>query len=296
VHIDHLKATQQPNWGKVERALGLIERAASEGLDVTFDVYPYTAGSRHLHGSLPGWCQSGGTEAMLARLRDADCRQRLRAELDEWAQGQGAGGGFALDFPRIQITAVKTEGNQWAVGRRLDEIADRRGQDPLDATLDLLIEEEAFVSAVLHAMCEEDVRAALAHPLGCIGSDGIAFAPYGALSRGMPHPRSYGTFPRFLGHYCRDEGLLPLEEGVRKCTSLPASRLGLADRGVVRPGAKADLVVFDPEAMIDRATYEDPHQYPDGIRYVIVNGELVVGEGEESKMGTGRILGHNRTL
>lgn len=290
VHIDHLKATQEPNWGKVAGALELIDEAAADGLDVTFDVYPYTAGSRHLHGSLPGWCQSGGTEAMLARLRDPGCRRRLREELDTWAQGQGTGGGFALDFPNIQITAAKTEANQWVVGQRLDEIAERRGQDPLEATLDLLIEEEAFVSAVLHAMCEEDVRTALAHPLGCIGSDGIAFAPYGGLARGMPHPRSYGTFPRFLGHYCRDEGLLSLEEGVRKCTSLPARRLGLDDRGVIRPGAKADLVVFDPETIIDCATYTDPHRYPLGVRHVIVNGQVVLSGEGETQTGAGEVL------
>jgi N-acyl-D-amino-acid deacylase len=134
------------------------------------------------------------------------------------------------------------------------------------------------------------VQTVLRHPLGCVGSDGIAFAPYGNLARGRPHPRSYGTFPRFLGHYCRDLGLLPLEEGVRKCTSLPARRLGLADRGVIRPGAKADLVVFDPATILDRATYTDPHQYPVGVHHVIVNGQIVLSGDGETQTGAGRVL------
>ncbi len=291
LEIDHLKATGKANWGKVKQALELIERAYEDGMEVGFDAYPYAAGSRHLHGSLPDWCQSGGTQAMLQRLRDPDCRRRLREEMGQWAQGHGAGGGFALDFEATQITAVKTERNEWTVGKRLSEIAQERGQEPLEATLDLLLEEEGYVSAVFHTMNEGDVKAVLQHPLGCVGSDGIAFAPYGNLGKGKPHPRSYGTFPRFLGHYCREAGLLPLTEGIRKITSLPASRLRLGDRGVVRPGMKADLVVFDPERIIDRADYADPHQYPEGIAAVIVNGAVTLQGEQHTERGEGRLLG-----
>jgi N-acyl-D-amino-acid deacylase len=274
LQIAHLKCIGRGHWGQAHRVLERLEQAVSDGVDVTYDVYPYTAGSRHLYGSLPDWVLDGGIGPMLERLRQAEVRARLRASREAWAAGEDAGGGFALDFANTMVTSVRTEANAWCVGQRLEQVAERRRQDPLDATLDLLLEEQGEVNCVLWAMDEADVREFLKHPLGCLGTDGLAFAPYGPLSTGAPHPRSYGTYARFLGHYVRDGGLLPLEEAIRKCTSLPASRLKLRDRGTLTEGAWADLVVFDPRHIAERGDYGRPHAYPDGIDCVVVNGRL----------------------
>lgn len=294
VQIDHLKCSGAANWGRMGQALALIEQARDEGLDVAFDVYPYTAGSRHLSGSLPAWMHSGGNDALLERLQDPTCRSRLQAEHTAWAAGEGGEGPFELRPEDILITAVETEANRWAIGLRLDEIADRRHQEPLEATLDLLVEEKGRVNACLFSMSEEDMRLALAHPLACIATDGLAFAPYGSLARGNPHPRCYGTFPRVLGRYVRELGLLTLPEAVRKCTSWPASRLQLADRGLLRPGYWADLVLFNPATIADTATYTDPHSYPVGIELVVVNGEVTVEGDQHTGAGAGRLVGPGR--
>jgi N-acyl-D-amino-acid deacylase len=195
-----------------------------------------------------------------------------------------------LRFEQILVTDVATEANRWAVGLRLDAIAERRGQEPLDATMDLLAEESGHVSVCLFAMNEEDMRLALAHSLGAVATDGLAFAPYGSLGRSKPHPRSYGTYPRVLGRYVRELKLMPLPEAIRKCTGLPASRLALRHRGLVREGYAADLVVFDPETIADRATFDDPHQYPVGISLVVVNGQVTVRNDEHTGAGAGRLL------
>lgn len=290
LQIDHLKTIGRRYWGRASEVLAKVEAAVDRGLDVTFDVYPYTAGSRHLYGSLPDWVVDGGVGPMIDRLREPEVRERLRESLDAWATGQDAAGGFSLDFANTMVTSVRTEANGWCVGKRLAEIAEKRGQNPLDATLDLLIEEAGEASCVLWAMSEEDVREFLKHPLGCIGTDGLAYAPYGPLSKGAPHPRCYGTFARFLGRYVRDEGLLPLPEAIRKCTSLPASRLKLSDRGLLKEGLRADVVVFDPLTVGERGEYGRPHVYPEGIETVIVNGELAVSQGETTEARPGMVL------
>ncbi|NSW55113.1 MAG: D-aminoacylase [Armatimonadetes bacterium] len=290
LQFDHLKASGKRWWGRVADALELLESARSEGLDIAFDVYPYIAGSRHLSGSLPAWMHDGGNEALVKRLADPDCRKRLRAQHDAWLRGEIGHSPFELDFDRIVVTEVLTDGNAWTVGKNLAEVASERGQDAIDATLDLLMEERAQVSVVLFSMTEEDMTRALKHPLGCIGTDGLVFAPYGPLSRGKPHPRSYGTFPRAIGRYARDAGLMPVEEAIRKCTSWPASRLGLRDRGTIREGMKADLVLFDQDTLLDRATFEDPHQYPSGIAQVIVNGQTVIDTDRNLAPGSGEVV------
>jgi N-acyl-D-amino-acid deacylase len=290
LQIDHLKTIGRRHWGRAREVLAKIEAAASDGVDVAFDVYPYTAGSRHLYGSLPDWVVDGGIGPMLQRLKQSAVRERLRESLDAWAKGEDAAGGFSLDAANTMITSVQTEANEWCVGKRLDEIAEARGQDPLDAMLDLLIEEAGETSCVMWAMSEDDVQEFLKHPLGCIGTDGLAYAPYGPLSKGAPHPRCYGTFARFLGHYVRDAGLLPLPEAVRKCTSLPASRLKLADRGLLSESCRADVVVFDPATIAERGEYGSPHAYPDGIETVVVNGQLAVAEGETCAARAGMVL------
>ncbi|MBM3501301.1 MAG: amidohydrolase family protein, partial [Armatimonadetes bacterium] len=242
---------------------------------------------------LPNWVVDGGVGPMVERLRQPEVRARLRESLTAWAEGVDSGGGFSLDFPNTMITSVRTEANAWCVGKRLDEIAERRGQDPLDATLNLLIEEQAEVSCVLWAMSEADVSEFLRHPLGCIATDGLAYAPYGPLSTGAPHPRCYGTYARFLGRYVRDEGLLPLEAAIRKCTSLPASRLRLTDRGRVAEGLRADLVVFDPQTIAERGEFGRPHAYPDGLDLVVVNGHVAARGAQTSPDRAGTIIRHS---
>lgn len=290
LQIDHLKASGRRWWGTVDEALAAIEAARDDGLDVAFDVYPYIAGSRHLSGSLPAWVHDGGNEAVMRRLQDPACRDRLRREHEAWLRDEADDSPFELDLEHIIVTDVAGERNRHAVGKTLVEIARERGQDPLDATLDLLIEERGHVSIVLFSMSEDDMRTCLRHPLGCVGTDGLVFATHGPLSRGKPHPRSYGTFPRVLGRYVREEGLLPLEEAVRKCTALPAARLGLTDRGLLQPGMRADIVVFDPATILDTATFEDPHRHPDGIAWVIVNGVIAVAGDEHRDPGAGEVL------
>lgn len=291
LQIDHLKCSGKASWGNMPRALEYIEQARAEGLDIAFDVYPYIAGSRHLSGSLPAWMHAGGNEALVERLKDPECRVRLREEYQAWLEGRAGDNPFELNFADILVTDVATDENRWAVGQRLDAVAEQRRQDPLDAALDLMAEENGHVSVCLFSMNEADMKLALAHPLGCIATDGLAFAPYGVLSRSQPHPRSYGTFPRLLGHYVRDQKLLPLPEAIRKCTSLPASRLAINDRGLLREGFWADTVVFDPATIADTADYANPHQYPVGISLVIVNGKVTVQADVHTGVGAGQLIG-----
>lgn len=292
LQIDHLKCSGKASWGNMARALEQLEQARAEGLDIAFDVYPYTAGSRHLSGSLPAWMHAGGNEAMVQRLRDPQCRARLREEFTAWREGRAGDNPFELNFPDILVTEVASEANRETVGKRLDAVADQREQDPLEATMDLIAEENGHVSVCLFSMSEEDMKLALAHPLGCVATDGLAYAPYGPLAQAQPHPRSYGTFPRLLGRYVREEKLLSLPEAVRKCTSLPASRLALADRGLLCEGCAADVVVFDPATIADTADYGNPHQYPVGLAWVIVNGQITVDGAHHTGVGAGTILRH----
>ena len=290
LQIDHLKCSGKASWGNMPQALRKLEEARDEGLDIAFDVYPYTAGSRHLSGSLPGWMHAGGNEALVERLRNPECRQRLREDLVASQQGGAVHNPFELPFSDILVTEVASEKNREAIGKRLDAVAALRGQDPLDATLDLIAEENGRVSVCLFSMSEEDMLLALTHPLGCIATDGLAYAPYGELARAKPHPRCYGTFPRLLGRYVREQQLLTLPEAIRKCTSLPASRLALSHRGLLKEGFAADVTVFDPETIIDRADYSDPHQYPLGIKLVIVNGQITVQGDTHTGAGAGTML------
>ena len=172
-------------------------------------------------------------------------------------------------------------------------MAAKQGADPFDVMFDLLLEEDGVVGIVLHMMSEEDVKTVMKHPLSMIGTDAVANAPYGPLARGKPHPRSYGTFPRILGKYVREENILTLQDAIRKMTSMPAQKLGLSERGLIREGFWADLVVFDPEVVADKATYKDPHQYPHGIEYVVVNGEIVIEKGEHTGNLPGKVLAAN---
>jgi len=250
------------------------------------DVYPYTASSTSLRTLLPDWALEGGIDAMLKRLADPEDLARIRRDIEAPETGQGL-----LD--RIgweNVMVASCHRRKDAEGKRISEIAASRGMDPLDASIELLVAEGGKGYMILFQLDERDLRRALTHPAVMIGSDGSALAPYGELAVGKPHPRSYGTFPRVLGEYAREQRVLSLPQAIHKMTALPARRLGLKDRGVVAVGARADLVVFDSRRVSDRATYQDPHQYPAGIEHVLVNGTFVIKDGQHTGSLPGRLL------
>jgi N-acyl-D-amino-acid deacylase len=288
VQISHHKACGRSNWGRVQTTLAMLEEAVEEGLDVTADQYPYVATSTGLSTCLPKWVFEGGPPKALQRLRDPETRRQIRSEVEEAARtGYIAdGGGWAS----IVIAGVATEGNRFAEGLSVARIAELWDLDPAEAALRILDEESLAVSIVHFTISEEDVERVMRHPSTMIGSDGSARALAGPLGTGKPHPRAYGTFPRVLGHYVRERGVLSLEEAVWKMTGLPARRLRLDDRGIIRPGARADLVLFDPATIQDTATYTDPHQLAAGIDYVFVNGVPALAEGRITGELAGRVL------
>ena len=283
--IYHLKTAGKRNWGRMPAVLARIEKARSEGLDVSADIYPWAASSNSLDASLPLWVREGGREKLLERLRDPAMRSRVRADFPrenpDWSDEPGS---------RILITTVLNPDLKKYEGRTVAEIARDEKKDPLDMLMDLVIADHANVGRVTFSMSDDDVRTALAHPLVSMGTDSGARAEDGIYSREKSHPRAWGSTARILGHYVRDEKVLTLEEAVRKMTSLPASRMGLADRGILRPGMAADIAVFDPATVRERSTYADPLHYSEGIPYVIVNGELVVDGGRITAARPGRAL------
>ena len=283
--IYHLKTAGKRNWGRMPAVLARIEKARSEGLDVSADIYPWAASSNSLDASLPLWVREGGREKLLERLRDPAMRSRVRADFPrenpDWSDEPGS---------RILITTVLNPDLKKYEGRTVAEIARDEKKDPLDMLMDLVIADHANVGRVTFSMSDDDVRTALAHPLVSMGTDSGARAEDGIYSREKSHPRAWGSTARILGHYVRDEKVLTLEEAVRKMTSLPASRMGLADRGILRPGMAADIAAFDPATVRERSTYADPLHYSEGIPYVMVNGELVVDGGRITAARPGRAL------
>jgi dihydroorotase/N-acyl-D-amino-acid deacylase len=289
--IWHLKTAYRPNWGRMPAVLQRIEAARARGLDVTADIYPYTRASNGLDACLPLWVREGGIEPMLARLRDPAQRERIKREMDDpnataWEnQWHGAGGGDG-----VMLASVLNPELRPFEGMTLTEIGRRMGKDPRDALMDLVIDDRGESDCILAIMDEQDVRAALIHPLVAIGTDSAAKAEDGPLAESKSHPRGWGSFPRILGHYVRDQRLLPLEEAVRKMTSRAAARVGLHDRGIIRPGFKADVTVFDPATIRDVATFDDPNHYAVGVRHVIVNGRPVLTDGRMTAERPGQIL------
>jgi N-acyl-D-amino-acid deacylase len=283
LQISHLKAAYPRNWSKVGPALAKIEQAKEEGVDIFCDRYPYIAGSTGLSLYFPMWSKEGTTDDFIRRLQDPALDSRLREHLASQEEKIGS-------WDRVLLSSVPSEKNRQLQGESVLEAAARAGKAPYDFMRDLLIEERAMVGMITFMMDENNLKRVLAHPLVGVGCDGSAVAPYGILSRGRPHPRNYGTFPRVLGKYVREEKILPAEEMIRKMTSFPASRFGFERRGVIRSGVFADLVIFDPERISDRATWINPHQYPAGIEYVIINGEVVIKGGEHTGRLPGRVL------
>jgi len=271
VQISHLKAQGERNWWKADVILSLLADVRESGVDAHYDRYPYVAYSTGLSNLFPNWAKSGGNQAFLDRLADPRQRPALEAYAREKVAQLGS-------WNSVQISSTRTEENAWVRGKRLGDAAREAGEEPFAMALRLL-QEEGSVGMIGFGMSEENTATILSHPLGMICSDGSVYAPTGPLSEGTPHPRNYGTFPRVLGHYVRDRKVMPLETAIHKMTGLPAGKIQLADRGVLRAGAYADLVAFDPATVRDTATFEDPRQYPVGISLVVVNGVVTVREG-----------------
>jgi N-acyl-D-amino-acid deacylase len=286
-HILHMKMAGQPNWDKIGEMAALIQTARDRGLDVTADQYPYIAGMTGLQLTLPPKYLEGTHQQVVDRLKDPKAREEIRQMVATGVPGweshsQGTGG-----WHGVMVAAVQKQENKRFEGKRMDEVATLMGKDPVDALCDLLASENTFPYAIYFAMSEPDVRTAMQQPWVGFGSDGAAVNP-DMKFMGRPHPRYYGTFPRVLGVYVREQKVLSLPDAVRKMTSLPAQIAGLTDRGLLRPGMAADITIFDPEKVADRATFENPSQYPIGIPYVIVNGVVVVDAGKH----TGALPGH----
>ena len=287
LHISHFKAAGKRNWHKMEKALEAVDQAHRGGLDITFDIYPYTAGSTMFLAILPPWALEGGVAKALERLKNPSLRAKIRDQFIHPPPSDPEGpawDNFAnlSGWENLFISSVESNKNQSWVGRSVADIAEGEGKDPAETTFDILLEENGRVGLILFSMDEERMALGLGHPLGMICTDG--------LLGGRPHPRVYGTFPRVLGRYVREKKNLTLEEAVRKMTSLSARRLGLEGRGVLAEGKAADIVVFDPATVADRATYENPRQYPIGIQHVIVNGVLSVEGGQPTGKLGGRVL------
>ncbi|MBT8402749.1 MAG: D-aminoacylase [Gemmatimonadetes bacterium] len=280
VQVSHLKAQGRRNYWKAAAALATLEEACAAGVDVDFDRYPYVAYATGLSNLFPAAARAGGSARFVSRLVDPETAPALeRAARDKIA--------LLGDWDAVQITSAGAS-TSWARGRRLGALAGERGTDPYLLTVELLRENGGSVGMIGFGMSEENTARLIAHPLSMVCSDGGSYAPYGPLSTGRPHPRAYGSFPRLLGHYVRDTGALPLEQAVHKITGRPAAKLRLADRGVIREGACADLTAFDPSTVGDAATFDDPHRYPTGIPLVVVNGVVTLRDGEQTGARAGR--------
>ena len=287
--IYHLKAAGEQNWNKIDAVIERVELARAEGLEITADMYTYTAGSTGLDAAMPPWVQEGGYDAWASRLGDVDTRARVRTEMstpsDDWENlylAAGAQGTLLVGFKNDELKPL--------TGKTLAEVAKMRGGTPEDTAMDLVIEDGSRVQVVYFLMSEDNVRKQITLPWVSFGSDAGSMAPEGVFLQSGTHPRAYGNFARLLGRYVRDEGIIPLEEAIRRLTSFPARNLGLIERGTLRPGYLADIVVFDPHTIQDHATFEQPHQYSTGTVHVWVNGTQVLKDGEHTGATPGRVV------
>ncbi len=278
VHISHLKTSGRENWYKIERVLEILHSALEEGIRISYDRYPYIASSTDLDSILPSWAFEGGKERELERLRNPETAKEIKRHIS------------GINPHEIVISSVEDEEKKWMEGKSLSEISKRLNIEPAVLVIDLLIEEALRVGAIFHTMNEENLERFLKEPFMTIGTDSSSRSFNGPTAKGSPHPRAFGSMPRFLGIYCREKKLFPLEEAIRKITSLPASIFGLKDRGIIREGAFADLVVFDPDKIIDRADFKNPFLKPDGIHFVFVNGLPAIWDGNTTGIRNGRVL------
>jgi N-acyl-D-amino-acid deacylase len=287
--IYHFKAAGRQNWTKTEAAIARVEAARGEGLRITADVYTYPAGATGLNATMPPWVQEGGFDQWVARLKDPAIRARVKREMltptDQWENffvGAGPDG--------ILLSGFKSDALKPLTGKTLTEVANMRGTSPEETAIDLVIEDGSRVEAVYFLMSEDNLRKKLRLPWVSFASDAGSVAAEGPFLKSNPHPRAYGNFARWLGRYVRDEKLVSLEDGIRRLTSLPAGNLGLTERGRLAEGYFADVVVFDPAAIQDHATFEKPHQYSTGVVHVFVNGTHVLKDGEHTGARPGRVV------
>jgi N-acyl-D-amino-acid deacylase len=288
--VYHIKASGEKNWPKEDELLARIEAAQKEGLKITANMYTYTAAGTGLDACLPPWTEDGGYPALFKRLRDPATREKIAAEVrvdsDAWENLYLAAG----SPERILLAGFKSEKLKPFTGKSLAEVAKMRGKDPVETIMDLISEDESRIGTIYYLMSEENVKKELAKPWTSFGSDEASQAPEGVFLKSNPHPRAYGNFARVLGKYARDEKVITLPEAVRRLSALPATNLGLDHRGFIQDGMFADVVVFDPATIADRATFDKPHQYAVGMKHVFVNGVQVLKDGDHTGAKPGRAL------
>jgi len=288
--IYHIKAAGQKNWSKEDELLARIERAQKEGLNVRADMYTYTAAGTGLDACLPPWTEDGGYPALFKRLRDPATREKIKAEVkidsDKWENLYLAAG----SPDKILLVGFKSDKLKPLTGKTLADVAKMRGKDPIDTMMDLIAEDESRIGTIYFVMSEDNVKKQLAKPWISFGSDEASQAPEPPFTKSNPHPRAYGNFARVLGRYVRDEKVLPMTEAIHRLSGLPATNLGLDHRGFLKEGMFADVVVFDPATIVDRATFDKPHQYAVGMKHVFVNGVQVIKDGEHTGAKPGRAL------
>lgn len=288
--IYHLKAAGAQNWPKMDDVIAKVEAARAEGLEITADMYTYTAGATGLDAAMPPWVQEGGLREWTRRLRDPAIRRRVAAEMrtptDAWESLYLLTG----SPERVLLVAFRQDSLKYLTGKSLAEVAAMRGTSPEETAMDLVVQDDSRVGTVYFLMSEENIKKQLTLPWLMFDSDAGSMAPEGVFLKSNPHPRAYGNFARLLGKYVREEQVLPLEEAVRKLTSLPASTLRIRRRGTLAPGYHADLAIFDPATIIDHATFAEPHQYATGMVHVFVNGVQVLRDGEHTGATPGRVV------
>jgi N-acyl-D-amino-acid deacylase len=290
IHPVHHKPIIHEFKGDAEDALKMIDKARKTGVDITCDVYPYLWGSTGLAGMLPYWVLDGGSQETIKRLKNPEIRKKIKKDMLN--PNLDLNMGFvARTRTWDKVVLLNLNKSKHFIGKTLLEMAEIMDVEPIDAVLDLFVAEEmSNIPVVANTNTKEMVVTLFKHATYMVGSDGTALAPYGVLGQELVHPRSYGCYPKILGRWVRDEKLISMEEAIRKMTSLPAQRLGLRDRGLIREGICADIVVFDPKTVIDKATFENPHQYPEGIKHVIVNGQIVIDDQEHTGALPGKVL------
>src|ERR1051326_500499 len=290
VEIYHLKALGKDNWSKMDQVIKMIEDARRQGLKISANMYTYTAGGTGLDASMPPWVFDGGREAAYKRLQDPATRKKIadavRTPTNEWENLYLLAG----SPDRILLASFRSEKLKQYTGKTLAEVAKLRGQDPVEAIMDLVLEDRSRIGTIYFLMSEENIKKEIQQPWVSFGSDAASIAPEGVFLKSSAHPRAYGNFARLLGKYVREEQVISLTEAIRRLTSLPATNLGLDHRGLLKEGMFADVVVFDPATIADRATFEKPHQYSVGMKNVFVNGTQVIKDGEHTGAKPGKAL------
>ncbi|RKY86595.1 hypothetical protein DRQ09_05975 [candidate division KSB1 bacterium] len=283
VQISHLKTIGERNYSKIDEVFYQMEKARNEKLNINFDRYPYIAYSTGMDILFPLWAREGGNEKFIERLKDNQLKSKMKKKVIDKIELLG-------NWNKIMICNTFNKKYNYLNGKRIGDLAKENNEEPYELIVKLLIENGNRVGIVGFGMSEENTQRILVHPLGMIASDGSNAAPYGKLSKGKPHPRYYGTFPRAIGYYCREKKIFDLPAVIKKITSMPAEKVGIKDRGKIKEGYFADLTIFDYNKIIDRATFINPHRYPEGIKYVIVNGKIVIKNGEHTGNLPGRVL------